>query len=191
MKLKLDPLLTKTEQLDAPLRWTNWWTQCNKHNSDTNTGKFCYYRQQSWLKRDQIKRYELPAPSYFKCQYSDSWPVTMGPTRCPETSVNNYHTTPCNIPEERRSYCAVVGNKNLYIYIYEFKRSKNMFLCCLIQSWLSLSRFRNYKCCGLQNVTKYGWSKKKFWVTTQYSLFRTYRRFAGTVYLHFQLENLI
>ena len=22
----------------------------------------------------------------------------------PETSVNNYHTTPCNIPEERRSY---------------------------------------------------------------------------------------
>jgi hypothetical protein len=23
--------------------------------------------------------------------------------RCPETSVNNYHTTPRNIPEERRS----------------------------------------------------------------------------------------
>jgi hypothetical protein len=29
--------------------------------------------------------------------------VKMGPTRCPETSVNNYHTTPRNIPEERRS----------------------------------------------------------------------------------------
>jgi hypothetical protein len=27
----------------------------------------------------------------------------MGPTRCPETSVNSYHTTPRNIPEERRS----------------------------------------------------------------------------------------
>jgi hypothetical protein len=27
----------------------------------------------------------------------------MGPVRCPETSVNNYHTTPRNIPEERRS----------------------------------------------------------------------------------------
>jgi hypothetical protein len=25
------------------------------------------------------------------------------PIRCPETSVNNYHTTPHNIPEERRS----------------------------------------------------------------------------------------
>ena len=27
----------------------------------------------------------------------------MGPIRCPETSVNNYHTTPRIIPEERRS----------------------------------------------------------------------------------------
>jgi hypothetical protein len=35
---------------------------------------------------------------------SDSWPVKMGPIRCPETSVNSYHTTPCNIPEERRSH---------------------------------------------------------------------------------------
>jgi hypothetical protein len=31
-----------------------------------------------------------------------SWPLKMGPTHCPETSVNNYHTTPHNIPEERR-----------------------------------------------------------------------------------------
>jgi hypothetical protein len=34
------------------------------------------------------------------------WPIftkpwNMGPIRCPETSVNNYHTTPRNIPEER------------------------------------------------------------------------------------------
>jgi hypothetical protein len=27
----------------------------------------------------------------------------MGPIRCPETSVNNYHTTPRNIPKDRRS----------------------------------------------------------------------------------------
>jgi hypothetical protein len=27
----------------------------------------------------------------------------MGPIRCPETSVNNYHTTPRNVPEERSS----------------------------------------------------------------------------------------
>jgi hypothetical protein len=32
----------------------------------------------------------------------DSWPVNMEPIYCPETSVNNYHTTPHNIPEERR-----------------------------------------------------------------------------------------
>jgi hypothetical protein len=31
--------------------------------------------------------------------YSDSWPVKLGPIRCPETSVNNYHTKPRNIPE--------------------------------------------------------------------------------------------
>jgi hypothetical protein len=33
--------------------------------------------------------------------YSDSWPVRMGPIRCPETSVNNYHTTPRNTLEDR------------------------------------------------------------------------------------------
>jgi hypothetical protein len=32
--------------------------------------------------------------------YSESWPVRMGPIRCSETSVNNYHTTPCNNPED-------------------------------------------------------------------------------------------
>ena len=30
-------------------------------------------------------------------------PVKMGPTRCPETSVNNYDMTSRNIPEDRRS----------------------------------------------------------------------------------------
>ena len=28
--------------------------------------------------------------------------MRMGPIRCPETSVNNYHTTPHNTPEDRR-----------------------------------------------------------------------------------------
>jgi hypothetical protein len=28
--------------------------------------------------------------------------MKMGPIRCPETSVNNYHTTPCNYPEDHR-----------------------------------------------------------------------------------------
>jgi hypothetical protein len=34
----------------------------------------------------------------------ESWPVKMGPIRCPETSVNNYHTTPCNYSEDHRFY---------------------------------------------------------------------------------------
>jgi hypothetical protein len=36
--------------------------------------------------------------------FSDSWPMKMGPIRCPETSVNSNHTTPRNIPEKCRSH---------------------------------------------------------------------------------------
>jgi hypothetical protein len=36
--------------------------------------------------------------------FLEYWPVKMGPTRCPETSVNNYHTTPCNYPKDHRLY---------------------------------------------------------------------------------------
>jgi hypothetical protein len=32
-----------------------------------------------------------------------SWPLNMGPIGCPETSVQNYHSTLRNIAEERRS----------------------------------------------------------------------------------------
>ena len=34
---------------------------------------------------------------------STVWPWKMGPTGCPKTSVTNYQSTLCNIPEERRS----------------------------------------------------------------------------------------
>jgi hypothetical protein len=34
--------------------------------------------------------------------FLESRPLKMGPTRCPETSVNNYHTTPCNHPKDHR-----------------------------------------------------------------------------------------
>jgi hypothetical protein len=36
--------------------------------------------------------------------------VKMVQIRCPETSVNNYHTTPRNIPEERRYHQHRGGN---------------------------------------------------------------------------------
>jgi hypothetical protein len=35
---------------------------------------------------------------------STFWPLKMGPISCPETSVQNYHPTLRNIPEERRSH---------------------------------------------------------------------------------------
>jgi hypothetical protein len=49
--------------------------------------------------RDNVS---VPLASFLS--YSDSLPVKMGSIRCPETSVNSCHTTPRNIPEERRSH---------------------------------------------------------------------------------------
>ena len=51
---------------------------------------------------------------------SDSWPLKMGPIRCPETSVNNYETTPRNIPEGLISnfnilVCIFVGTATVYL----------------------------------------------------------------------------
>jgi hypothetical protein len=49
--------------------------------------------------------------------------VKMGPILCPETSVNNYHTTPRNIPEERRSFRTLI---RAYPPVYAVRM---MFLC--------------------------------------------------------------
>jgi hypothetical protein len=40
----------------------------------------------------------------YQSHLQDSWPLKMGPICCPETSLNNYHTAPCNIPEECSSH---------------------------------------------------------------------------------------
>ena len=50
---------------------------------------------------------------------SDSWPLKMGLLRCSETSVNKYHTTPRNIPEERRSQSYVLTG--LFTYLTSFR----------------------------------------------------------------------
>jgi hypothetical protein len=60
--------------------------------------------------------------------YSESWPVKMGPTCCPETSVNNYHTTPCNYPEDHR---------------FQFNISLRTKADCL--TWLQVSRLWRHK----------------------------------------------
>ena len=44
--------------------------------------------------------------------YLDSLPVKMRPLRCPETSVNNRHTTPRNISEESRSQITSRSSKH-------------------------------------------------------------------------------
>jgi hypothetical protein len=46
--------------------------------------------------RDNIS---IPS-SRVKTSNWNSWPLKMGPIGCPETSVQNYHSTLCNIPEE-------------------------------------------------------------------------------------------
>jgi hypothetical protein len=49
----------------------------------------------------------------------DSWSSKMGPIRCPETSVNNHHRRPRNIPEERisRQYRSGSLKSRLYRYV--------------------------------------------------------------------------
>jgi hypothetical protein len=42
----------------------------------------------------------------------------MGPICCPETSVNNYHTTPRNIPEERRSHKHRGGSLKSKLFVF-------------------------------------------------------------------------
>jgi hypothetical protein len=58
----------------------------------------------------------------------DSWPVKMGPTRSSETSVNSYHTTPRNIPEECRSHQHCGGSLKSRLTLVMFR--KTPFRCC-------------------------------------------------------------
>jgi hypothetical protein len=98
----------------------------------------------------------------------DSWPVKLGPIRCPETSVNNYHTTPRNIPKERRpgtihlspghheltvkmkisrSSCRLLqcGNKWIFTTIYRIRKTECNFpaidyynITAYFRSWISI-----------------------------------------------------
>jgi hypothetical protein len=61
----------------------------------------------------------------------------MGPVRYPETSVNNYHTTPNGIPEERRCRHhrgASMESSDLSMVIY-FSGDKKMHLAYFGRSW--------------------------------------------------------
>jgi hypothetical protein len=71
--------------------------------------------------------------------YSDSWPVKMGPIRCPETSVNNYHTTPCNVPEERRSHQHRGGSLKSLFILNNYNAINIVVYFSLLQSKFSIS----------------------------------------------------
>jgi hypothetical protein len=45
----------------------------------------------------------------------------MGPIRCAETSVKDYHTTPRNIPEEHRSDQHRGGNLESRVNIFKYE----------------------------------------------------------------------
>jgi hypothetical protein len=49
------------------------------------------------------------------CTLLGYWPWKMGPICRPETSVNNYHTTPRNNPEECRSIIKAIKLKMRWI----------------------------------------------------------------------------
>jgi hypothetical protein len=58
-----------------------------------------------WLLSHRTVTYPALLPSFLVTgflSFLEYWPMKMGPTRCPETSVNNYHTTPCNYPKDHR-----------------------------------------------------------------------------------------
>jgi hypothetical protein len=58
---------------------------------------------------------------------SGSWTLKMGMICCPKMSVNNYHMTPHNTPEERRS-------QDYYSFIQS--KSSNRFQLILLSSKL-------------------------------------------------------
>jgi hypothetical protein len=77
-------------------------------------------------------RDNVSVPSYFLS--SDSWPLKMGPICCPEKSLKNYHTTPCNIPEECRSHQHNGGS-------LKSRLERNYY------TFISLNTDHNEKCC--------------------------------------------
>jgi hypothetical protein len=49
---------------------------------------------------------------------SNSWTLKIGPIDYPETSVRNYHSTVCNIPEESSSRIHHSGNLKSHVALY-------------------------------------------------------------------------
>jgi hypothetical protein len=89
-----------------------------------------------------------------------SWPVNMGPTRCPETSVNNYHTTPCNHPKDHRL--------QYYIRTFHFLLDKGP-VNILSTTWCTGSVSADVLCCCWNMLTAFTMScpihrRRSLWI---------------------------
>jgi hypothetical protein len=85
-----------------PGRWT--WQQDFACTQCSPSGALhCSQSQYGMSRRDRAVTFQASAAMLMRSVLMwDSWPLKVGPIRCPETSVNSYHTTPRNIPKNRR-----------------------------------------------------------------------------------------
>jgi hypothetical protein len=54
----------------------------------------------------------------------------MGPTGCSETSMQNYHSTLLDIPEEHRSQFVLVFVSHFYDWLYFYSLSRHIIELC-------------------------------------------------------------
>jgi len=65
---------------------------------------FSAWGQPIWLMQREVSRKEESVPKCSERSCWTAWPLKMRRTRCPETSVRNYHSSPRKVPKERRTY---------------------------------------------------------------------------------------
>ena len=71
-------------------------------------GRLWGYTAPNAMRRPWMASYEDSV--VFLRGQSSSWPLKVGPIGCPETSVRNYHSVLCNIPEQRVSLIPQLGH---------------------------------------------------------------------------------
>jgi hypothetical protein len=73
----------------------------------------------------------------------------MGPICCPETSVNNYHTTPRNIPQECSSQLKFTLRVNIFLMSFSVQKYK-----------MTIKRKNGEDCIQRKNLNSMPWFKK-------------------------------
>jgi hypothetical protein len=89
------------------IRWFLAW----KPNQSRLLELLCFLKKlDDWnsplKKKEKIVSVNL-SPAVFSLLIS--WPLKMGPTGWPETSVRNFHSVPCSISEEHRWWFGIVS----------------------------------------------------------------------------------